>query len=272
MHRKCLNQEIPGADVDALDGETYWRAMFDSLVAAFGDVHSNLEALEAVLADMESLGIRRRFCLGDIVGYAANPSRCLETVRSLRCPVLKGNHDAFAASDSTMNEMRDVAQIGIEFSRQKLTSEQRKYLFGLPLEICEEDCQFVHASLNTPAQWLYVAGEVNARDHFNAQTHSVCFCGHTHVPRVWHHSDSGEIRVWRGKGRIQLPDGGKTLINAGSVGQPRDLCPDACYAVFDSNARQVEFRRVGYDFRKTKLKIVRAKLPKFTAQRLSLGR
>jgi diadenosine tetraphosphatase ApaH/serine/threonine PP2A family protein phosphatase len=246
--------------------------MLDPMVAAFGDVHSNLEALDAVLADMEGLRIRHRFCLGDIVGYAANPAQCLETVRSLRCPVLKGNHDELVANDAAMSEMRDVAQIGIEFSRRKLTEEQRDYLLGLPLVIAEGDCQFVHASLNNPTEWSYVVRELDARDHFTAQTHSVCFCGHTHVPRMWHRSDAGEITVWRGKGRIQLPYGGKTLINAGSVGQPRDLCSDACYVIFNSQARQVEFRRVAYDFRKTKRKIVRAKLPRFAAQRLSLGR
>src|SRR5271165_365216 len=251
---------------------TYWRAMPDSMVAAFGDVHSNLEALQAVLADMERLGLQRRVCLGDTVGYAANPAQCLEAVMSLGCPVLKGNHDDLTADDGVLSEMRDVAQIGIEFSRRKLMPEQRRYLVGLPLVISEGDCQFVHASLDAPGEWLYVVREPDARAHFRAQTHSICFCGHTHVPRVWHRSSVGEITTWRGEGRIELPNGGKTLINAGSVGQPRDLCPDACYVIFDSQARKVEFRRVAYDLQKTKRKILRAKLPRFAAQRLSLGR
>jgi len=246
--------------------------MMQQVIAVFGDIHSNLEALEAVFADMDAIGVQGRVCLGDIVGYAANPSECLELVRSTGCPVVKGNHDAWAADDSALDEIRDSAQSGIEFSRRKLTPEQRDYLAGLPLVISEGDRHYVHASLDGLAEWPYVVEEQDARDHFRAQTHSICFCGHTHVPRVWHQDADGDIRSWRGEGRIELPSGGKSLINAGSVGQPRDLCPDACYVVFDAGWRWVEFRRVPYDVGKTKRKIMRAKLPRFTAQRLSLGR
>src|SRR2546422_9022150 len=104
--------------------------MSESVLAVFGDIHSNLEALDAVLADMDALGIQRRVCLGDIVGYAANPAECLKLVRSLGCPVLKGNHDALAATDDALDDMRDVAKTGIEFARQKLTVEEREYLGG----------------------------------------------------------------------------------------------------------------------------------------------
>ena len=246
--------------------------MIEPEIAVFGDIHSNLEALAAVFADMDQFGVRDRVCLGDIVGYAANPSECLELVRSTGCPVVRGNHDAWAANDSLLDELRDVAQSGIEFSRRKLTPEQRDYLAALPLDISAGDCQYVHASLDAPAEWPYVVEEQDARDHFRAQTHPISFCGHTHLPRVWHRRTSGEIKSWRGEGRVELPNVGKILINAGSVGQPRDLCPDACYVVFDSGSRWVEFRRVPYDIGKTKRKIVRAKLPRFTAQRLSLGR
>src|ERR1700680_3048435 len=106
--------------------------MSDSALAVFGDIHSNLEALEAVLADMEAQGIQRRVCLGDIVGYAANPGKCLTLGRSLGCPVLQGNHDAFAASDEAVRDLRDVAKLGIKFARQKLTQEEREYLGSLP--------------------------------------------------------------------------------------------------------------------------------------------
>ena len=246
--------------------------MIEPETAVFGDIHSNLEALEAVFADMDAIGIRDRVCLGDIVGYAANPSQCLELVQSTGCQVLKGNHDAWVADNSALDELRDVARSGIEFSRGKLTPEQRGYLAALPLVISDDKRQNVHASLDAPSEWPYVAEERDARDHFRSQARPICFCGHTHVPRVWHQDADGDIRSWRGEGRIELPSGGKSLINAGSVGQPRDLCPDACYVVFDAGWRWVEFRRVPYDVGKTKRKIMRAKLPRFTAQRLSLGR
>lgn len=246
--------------------------MPDSILAVFSDVHANLEALQAVLADMDAQAISRRVCLGDIVGYAASPAQCLELIRSLGCPVVQGNHDEAAGTDMALDGMNDVAQSGIEFARQKLTAKQRTYLAGLPLTASSESCQFVHASLNAPSEWRYVMRASEAQEHFKIQTEPLSFCGHTHVPTVWHLSNTGNIKSWRGHGRIELPAGGKTLINVGSVGQPRDLCSTACYAICDTQARWVEFRRIPYDIQKTKRKIVRSKLPRYAAQRLSLGR
>jgi diadenosine tetraphosphatase ApaH/serine/threonine PP2A family protein phosphatase len=246
--------------------------MSDSALAVFGDIHSNLEALEAVLADMDALGIQRRVCLGDIVGYAANPAKCLKLVRSLGCPVLKGNHDALAANDAAMDNMRDVAEIGIKFARQKLTVGEREYLGGLPFTTVDGDCEFVHASLHRPEEWTYLVRGAALQEHFKAQTHRICFAGHTHVPCAWHLSPRGELRSLEKQGRVELPIDGKILINVGSVGQPRDLCCDACYAIYDASSNTVEFRRVAYDVSRTRRKIMRAKLPAFTAQRLSLGR
>ena len=246
--------------------------MPDSILAVFADVHANLEALQAVLADMDARAIPQRVCLGDIVGYAANPAQCLGLVRDLGCPVVQGNHDEAAATDIALDEMRDIAQSGIEFARQKLSAEQREYLAALPLTSSGENCQFVHASLNAPGEWHYIMREADAQEHFKVQAAPLCFCGHTHVPTVWHLSNTGDFKSWRGPGRLELPAGGKTLINVGSVGQPRDLCPDACYALCDPHARWVEFRRVTYDIAKARRKIVRVRLPRYAAQRLSLGR
>jgi diadenosine tetraphosphatase ApaH/serine/threonine PP2A family protein phosphatase len=246
--------------------------MADSLIAVFSDIHSNLEAFQAVMADMDSVGVSLRVCLGDIVGYSANPNRCLEVVRSLGCLVIKGNHDAYAGNDDDLDQMNDAARSGIEFSRRKLSHEQRSYLTDLPLVATIGDCEFVHASLEEPQAWVYVTGEQDAREHFKAQTQPFCFCGHTHGPYVWNQKTEGKITGCRGKGRIKLPTDGKTLINVGSVGQPRDLCPEACYVIFRPESREVEFRRMPYDVQKARRKIVRAKLPRYLAQRLSLGR
>ena len=128
-----------------------------------------------------------------------------------------------------------------------------------------ELAEFQHAPVGAVPEGLL-------QEHFKVQTKSLCFCGHTHVPTVWHLSNTGNIKSWRGHGRIELPAGGKTLVNVGSVGQPRDLCSAACYAICDPQARWVEFRRVAYDIAKARRKIVRAQLPRYTAQRLSLGR
>ncbi|MDP9253550.1 MAG: hypothetical protein M3O66_01195, partial [Verrucomicrobiota bacterium] len=161
---------------------------------------------------------------------------------------------------------------GIEFARRKLTVEEREYLGGLPLVMAESDCEFVHASLNRPEDWIYLVRAAALQEHFKAQTHRISFSGHTHVPCIWHFSLSGELSPLGSQGQIELPTNGKILVNVGSVGQPRDLCRDACYAVYDPQCNSVEFRRIAYDVDKTKRKILRAKLPVFAAQRLSLGR
>lgn len=246
--------------------------MADSVLAVFSDVHSNLEALLAVIADMNALNIGRCICLGDVVGYGADPDACLERVRSLGCPVLLGNHDAAAAREDELETMNTSAKAGIKFARRKLSQEQRDWLAGLPLVVTQDDCEFVHGSLDSPAQWWYVISPDDVCLHFEAQTRPICFCGHTHDPMFWHWNGAEKLTVRHGEGHLPIPSGGKTLINAGSVGQPRDLNPNACYAIFDPQARTVEFRRVPYNIPRAKRKIARAHLPHFTADRLSEGR
>ena len=246
--------------------------MSDSILAVFGDVHANFEALQAVLADMNAQAISHRVCLGDIVGYAASPVQCLESVIGLGCPVVQGNHDEAAAEDFALDDMGGMAQRGVEFARRKLSRAQRAYLARLPLTLSNGNCQFVHASLSAPGDWQYTDHEEEVHEHFQAQTMPLCFCGHTHKPTLWHLDDSGDITSWHGQGCFQLPKGGKMLVDVGSVGQPRDINPDACYVIYDPQGHWVEFRRVAYDIDRTRQKIVRAKLPKHAAERLSLGR
>ena len=245
--------------------------MPDSTLAVFSDVHSNLEALREVIADIQGLKIRRHFCLGDVVGYGPDPVPCLELVRSLGCQVLLGNHDAAAGCDSSLEEMSPAAKTGIRFSRLKLSREQRDWLAGLPLVIREDDCEFVHGTLDSPAEWFYAISPEDVGWHFKAQTCPVCFCGHTHDPMFWHWNGAGKLTVRYGQGRISIPPEGKTLINVGSVGQPRDGNPDACYVVYHPGAHWVEFRRVPYDIARTMGKIAKAGLPRFSAERLLLG-
>jgi len=241
-------------------------------MAVFSDVHSNLEALKAVLADMDALRIRHRVCLGDIVGYGADPAGCVEKIRTLNCPVLQGNHDAAAAEEADFEEMNTSALAGIALSRKSLAPEQREWLAQLPLTLVEDGCEFVHGSLDAPEEWWYVLSPEDAAIHFESQTQPICFCGHTHDPMVWQSNGPHQLSIRHGEGRIKLPPTGKILINVGSVGQPRDHNPNACYAIFHPVARWVQFRRVPYDLAKTQLKIGRAGLPPYSAERLAQGR
>ena len=230
-------------------------------MAVFSDVHSNLEALQAVFADMKALGVRRYYCLGDVVGYCADPVACLEAVRALHCPTLKGNHDEAASHDDQ-----------IEFSRRSLSDEERAWLADLPLSLVEDGFEFVHASLDEPEKWWYVLSPKDAILHFEAQSQPICFCGHTHNPMLWHFQEAKKLTIRHGEGSVVLPEEEKFLVNVGSVGQPRDLNPNACYALFDPANRRLEFRRIPYNISQAKRKIWQAGLPDYSAERLSLGR
>ena len=245
--------------------------MTASSFAVFSDIHSNLEALAAVLEDIATHGVRRMVCLGDIVGYAANPGKCVNRIRKLGCAVIRGNHDEAASGNCSLEDMRDVAKTGIEFSRRKLTPAQREWLAGLPIAATDGQCEFVHASLYNPSSWPYIFGAEDAMEHFTVQRCRIAFCGHTHVPMVAHLNGTGNLRFARGRGRVPLFPGGKTLVNVGSVGQPRDGQPQACYVLCDPDADTVEFRRVDYDIARTRRKIMRAKLPRALAERLARG-
>lgn len=242
-------------------------------VAAISDIHSNLEALTAVLADIGTLGVRRVIGLGDVVGYASGVRACLRVVQELGCPTLLGNHDEAAAVDSTsLAEMNDTATAGIFFARKRLNPAEKSFLAQLPRHLAIEGVQFIHASLASPADWPYIMSEADAHLHFLRQSSHLCFCGHTHRPMVWTQDAGRRIFGKKGKDVVSLPESGKVLVNVGSVGQPRDGDSRACYAVYRPSMNTVEFRRIAYDIKRTKRKILRAGLPRFTAQRLSLGR
>jgi len=240
-------------------------------VAVISDIHSNFEALNAVLADTRELGVGSIICLGDVVGYASGARACLRVVQELACPTILGNHDEAVAIDSTpLTDLNDTATAGILFARQRLNSAEKSWLAVLPRDLVVEGVQFTHASLAHPPPWPYIVSEEDAYLHFLRQSCTLCFCGHTHRPMVW--MQDACISGKKGKDVVALPEGGKVLVNVGAVGQPRDGDIRACYAIYRPDEKTAEFRRVTYDIKRTRRKIIRAGLPRFTAQRLSLGR
>jgi predicted phosphodiesterase len=238
-------------------------------IAIFSDIHSNLEALHAVMEDMREQKINSFICLGDVVGYNANPSECLQAVRALNCPVIRGNHDNEASSDNDLVGYRDLARISMGYSRLHLSAEEKQYLGSLPLMAEEGHFSIVHASLFKPEEFLYVDSPLEAAYHFMAQGTQLCFCGHTHVPQVY--TKSGRIVVLEGAYDFQLERGIQYLVNVGSVGQPRDRDWRACYVIYDPDERTVRFRRVQYDIGTAQRKIEEAGLPQALADRLLAG-
>ena len=244
-----------------------------SPTAVISDIHSNFEALTAVLADIKSQEISQIVCLGDIVGYASGVRACLRAIQELGCPVVQGNHDEAACLPEPPMDFNDTARAGVAFAAERLTESDCAWLSSLPLRLDLEGVSFTHASLAVPFWWEYVLSVDGAARHFAGQPARLAFCGHTHKPMVWlQEVPRARISLSKGEGTIALPKTGKILVNVGSVGQPRDGDNRACYAIYRPDADTIEFRRVPYDIKRTKKRILRAGLPRFTALRLFLGR
>jgi predicted phosphodiesterase len=237
--------------------------------AIFGDIHANWEALTSVMEDSVAQKCSHYVCLGDVVGYNASPSECLEHVRSMGCPIVKGNHDEEAAMEGALDELNPLAESALLWTRRQLSDEQKEWLRNLKLVRQVRDFTIVHATLDSPGSWAYVTNRFDAMASFSYQFTQLCFYGHTHAPRIYEKDDT--VRCLR-ELEVKLRRGVKYFVNAGSVGQPRDGDWRASYAVYDAEQQTVAIRRVDYDFRTAQKKIRDAGLPSVLADRLALGR
>lgn len=237
--------------------------------AIFGDIHANWEALMTVMGDAQEQGCTHFVCLGDVVGYNANPGECLDYVRALNCPVVKGNHDEEATQDRSLEDLNPLAESALLWTRQHLTDDQKHWLRELKLVRQARDFTIVHATLDSPGSWAYVSNRFDAMASFSYQFTQICFYGHTHTPRIYEKDDT--VRCLR-ETDVVLRRGVKYFINVGSVGQPRDGDWRASYAVYDVDKQTVNVRRLEYDLHTTQQKILDVGLPPVLAERLALGR
>ncbi len=248
------------------------------MVAIVSDLHSNLEALEAVLADMDGLGIKKIICLGDIVGYGPDPGGCVDAAIKFGTAIC-GNHDAALFSGTALFTPMAAAsvtwtaeQLGLESSNKASQSRQR-FLKGLPRSVNMDGNLLVHGSPRYPTDEYVFPADAQKRELMRAifsGIKSLCFAGHTHIPGVFQ-EDRREFIYPSDVDRAYTVRSSKALVNVGSVGQPRDGDPRACYVTFDGET--VVFRRVKYDVEKTMAKIGKAKgLHQSFADRLKIGR
>jgi predicted phosphodiesterase len=238
--------------------------------AVFGDVHANLEALTAVLADCRAQGAEKYLCLGDIVGYGANPKECLDIVMDLRCPIVAGNHDWAVCGKLSIEFFNTYARHAVTWTRDQLA---RKYIdtlasWDLIIEV-NTDITLVHGSLNFPDLFDYIQTSQDARLSLDKLKTRVCFLGHSHVPVTFF---SGPMVSYTMSYDIDLNGFDKALVNVGSVGQPRDENPMSSYAIYDDATGKVTIRRVAYDIEAAGRKILDAGLPDILAERLKYGR
>jgi diadenosine tetraphosphatase ApaH/serine/threonine PP2A family protein phosphatase len=238
------------------------------------DVHANLEALEAVLADVAGQGYDELWFLGDIVGYGPDPNACVERVRGLSPSVwLAGNHDWAALGKLNLDAFNPEARLAAEWTGAELTAENRAFLDSLlpQGEDAARHLDFVHGSPRHPL-WEYILDAGVAAASFEAFDGPLCFFGHTHIPVAYAEGVDGVERVRpQGGMALALDQAARWLLNPGSVGQPRDGDPRAAYGLMDLRARTFQLQRVEYDVEAVQAKILAAGLPPRLAARLKFG-
>ncbi len=236
------------------------------------DIHGNLEALERVIAILKKSSIDRYLCLGDLVGYGADPGACLESVRSLNPLTVVGNHDWALLHPEIIESFNKYAKKSILWTAEQISSPQKSYLDSLPLIKEMEDFILVHGSLDEPEKFNYVFNLRDIELNFQLLKKKICFFGHSHIPGIYSCSLSQKRIELSSSGMVKFENEKKYLINVGSVGQPRDRNPAACFALFDTEEKTLWIKRCGYEIRKTQEKIVQAGLPKILAGRLAFGK
>ena len=181
--------------------------------AILSDIHANLEALEAVLADARAQACTHFVCLGDVVGYNANPSECVEIIQELECPVVKGNHDEQASIVASTEGFNELAEEAIDWTRENLSADDKAWLADLRLTRQVRDFTIVHATLDTPEQWGYVFNDLDAIASFTYQHTALCFFGHTHWPTAFVRDDSvrripapADVLIPPGKNISSMPE------------------------------------------------------------------
>ncbi len=267
--------------------------------AILSDIHSNWEALSRVLEKCEALGVDKYVSLGDIVGYNAEPSRCLNAIRNLNpVAMVRGNHDEYTASNDTeMEGFNANARRAVLWTRSQLSQDELSWLLsaGYRGSVPVANMTLVHSTLDSPENWGYIFDSHHATDNFSYQFTQLCFCGHSHVPMafikrpmvsvgekvvdempewlghcengVWYTSDFEQEDEFV----ISIKAGCKYLFNVGSIGQPRNRDPRASFAVYDTGEHTVIRYLLPYDIAAAQEKVLAAGLPERLAMRLAVG-
>jgi diadenosine tetraphosphatase ApaH/serine/threonine PP2A family protein phosphatase len=246
------------------------------LTAILTDIHANREALTACLAHADERRPQRYAFLGDLVGYGADPAWVVDTVMDYverGAIAVQGNHD-IAVAQAPGKHMNPQARAVVEWTRAQLDARQLEFLEKLPLTREAGDCLFVHASAAEPRNWEYITGTLEAVKSMHATRCRITFCGHVHEPALYNLSPTGKVSSFVPTGDSSIPLGTQRrwLVLPGSVGQPRDGNPAACYALYDDVSHELIYFRVPYDYETAAAKIRSAGLPQSIGNRLEHGR
>ena len=237
----------------------------------FSDLHSNLESLNSFRQIIETLDHDKKVFLGDLVGYGADPNACVEWVRENTDIILGGNHDYACVGKTELTYFNPNAYQACLWTRKNLTPENKAFLSTLPCEMVADGIHWVHSSPYQPEQWHYVTSRADGKINFDHFSTPLCFLGHSHRPVIIEQGPDGAITDCVSPEKWELKPDCRTIVNVGSVGQPRDGTPKPAFVIYDSTAGILEYRRYEYDFAATQRKILANGLPSFLAERLSMG-
>lgn len=238
--------------------------------AILSDIHGNLESLQralALIADDDTL-----ICLGDIVGYGPSPNECVRAVRARVVHAVLGNHDLAALDNFGVEYFNDVAKAAISWTQSVLDDENRAWLNRLAYELRLPEFLLVHGA---PVDYFeYVLDKERAAKAFDNTDAALIFIGHTHIAEYWVQEADGSIghKHMQFGGELILDPNKRYIIDVGSVGQPRDLNPEAAFVLYEPEQRRVEWVRYAYPIAEVQHKIHDADLPDYCALRLESGR
>jgi predicted phosphodiesterase len=246
------------------------RNKFVSKIAVISDIHSNLQALEAVLLRIDDLACEKTYCLGDVVGYGANPNECITLLREREISSLQGNHDAVVSGQSSGTDFNEYAYNAAMENRRVLTEENLEYLLTMSETIRLGDhALMVHGSPSGRDHYLMGEALIAHMSELVGQNENIqlCFFGHTHIPSLY----NGAGLQYAEADPFHLDPGMCTMVNPGSVGQPRDGDTRAAFTWWDTEANSVVFERVAYDVEAACQAILASDLPDFLGLRLRDG-
>lgn len=250
-------------------------------IAIISDIHSNLEALQKAIEIIEQKAVDKIICLGDIVGYGANPKQCLELTKKISRHIIMGNHDQASANMSYIKNFTDYAKEAIFWTNKILSQHEKEFLQSLPLTNKIDNISFVHSSPFKSEEWYYITKHSEASINFRYFDTSVCFVGHTHVSGIFCEEFAAYKELVEGvitdekkyfSHKYKLLREKKYIINPGSVGQPRDRDWRLSFGIFDTENLTYENIRSEYDVEAAAKKIREAKLTEFLATRLFIGK
>ena len=240
-------------------------------VGFFSDVHGNWEALSACLQDFEKEGLSKLLFLGDAVGYGADPNKVVEKIADICEIIILGNHDAAAIGQLSPEYFNQYARASHYYTQKVLTEKNLAVLENAKILSVWDEFTLVHALPRSPESWGYISTLHEAEDNFNYFENNVCLIGHSHRPYIVQQARDQKAELCSEETVVLQPEY-RYIINVGSVGQPRDGNPDACYVVFDTVEKRFSFKRIKYNITKAQKKMRKAAIPGYLIDRLKVGR